>query len=367
MRLITLAPLAASAATLAIFAFSAARAEPAARISGPFVHENLSVYFVHGTSTPGPVPLTLQEALAKGGVTVVETKSVNELKIENTGTEDVFIQAGDIVKGGQQDRVLTVSLVLPPKSGQVPIASFCVEQGRWSARGREDVSKFSSSADAMPSREAKLAMAAPAKPAPTPGQATTGSLDQRIGARNLLGGSDISERQQKVWREVASTQDKLSAGLNERVAAAASATSLQLALENDKLKGARVAYTVALGDKAKGQDDVIGYVFVVNGRINSADIYPSNGLFQKMWPKLLAASVTEAIGEKNKQVAAGPMPAMPAIDEVQKFLAAAEAGTPHQQDIAKLMRRETRDAKEGLYTQASRADGAWVHRNYLAK
>ena len=61
------------------------------------------------------------------------------------------------------------------------------------------------------------------------------------------------------------------------------------------------------------------------------------------------------------------MPPMPAIDEVQKFLAAAEAGTPHQQDIAKLMRRETRDAKEGLYTQASRADGAWVHRNYLAK
>ena len=49
------------------------------------------------------------------------------------------MQSGDIVKGGQQDRVLTVSLMLPPKSGRIPIASFCVEQGRWPARGKEDV------------------------------------------------------------------------------------------------------------------------------------------------------------------------------------------------------------------------------------
>ena len=365
MRFIILAPLAASAVTFAAVAFSAARADTPPRISGPFVHENLSVYLVHGTSAAGPVPLTLQEALARGSVTVVETKSVNELKIENTGAEDVFIQAGDIVKGGQQDRVLTVSLVLPPKSGQVPIASFCVEQGRWSARGREDVAKFSSSADAMPSREAKLAMAAPPQAAPV---AEPGRPSNPNAPRAMLGGNDVGMRQQKVWREVANTQDKLSAGLNERVAAAASATSLQLALENDKLKQARVAYAAALADKARGQDDVIGYVFAVNGHINSGDVYPSNGLFQKMWPKLLAASVTEAIGEQKKQGASpGGVVAQPSIEDVAKFLAAAEAGTAQRQDIGGLMRRETRDAQIGLYTEAARADGAWVHRNYLAK
>ena len=87
------------------------------RISGPHVHENLAVYFVHGVSAGGAIPLTLQEALAKGSVQVVETGRVNELQIENTGSEEVFIQAGDIVKGGKQDRVLTVSFVLPSKSG----------------------------------------------------------------------------------------------------------------------------------------------------------------------------------------------------------------------------------------------------------
>ena len=122
------------------------------RISGPHVHENLAIYFVHGTSAGGPVPLTLQEALAKGSVQVIETGRVNELQIENTGGEEVFIQAGDIVKGGKQDRVLTVSFLLPPNSGRVPIASFCVEQGRWSARGKEDQAKFSSASEAMPSR-----------------------------------------------------------------------------------------------------------------------------------------------------------------------------------------------------------------------
>ena len=55
----------------------------------------------------------------------------------------------------------------------------------------------------------------------------------------------------------------------------------------------------ALEQAGEKDDDVVGYVFAVNGKLNSADVYPSNGLFRKMWPKLLQASVTEAIGEKN--------------------------------------------------------------------
>ena len=79
----------------------------------------------------------------KGRCGCSETGNVNSLAIENLGDQAVFVQAGDIVKGGQQDRTLTVSLLLPPKSGRVPIASFCVEHGRWSARGGEDARSFS--------------------------------------------------------------------------------------------------------------------------------------------------------------------------------------------------------------------------------
>ena len=113
------------------------------RISGPLVHENLAVYFIHGSSARGKVPLTLEEALASGGVKVRETSNVNQLEIENLGDDEVFVQSGDIVKGGKQDRTLMVSLLLPPHSGSFPIASFCVEEGRWTPRGREDARNFS--------------------------------------------------------------------------------------------------------------------------------------------------------------------------------------------------------------------------------
>ncbi len=68
----------ATAAALA--AASPAFAGIAPKVSDPFVHERLAVYFIHGPSTQGPVPLTLGEAMAKGLVTVHETGSVNRTR-----------------------------------------------------------------------------------------------------------------------------------------------------------------------------------------------------------------------------------------------------------------------------------------------
>ena len=54
------------------------------RLSGP-VHGNLAIYFVHGASRSGPVPLTLQEAMEKKVVEVREIGRVNEVLLENVG------------------------------------------------------------------------------------------------------------------------------------------------------------------------------------------------------------------------------------------------------------------------------------------
>jgi hypothetical protein len=357
MQIASLVRIAAAVLTIGALALSSASAEQGARITGPYVHENLAVYFIHGQSIPGPVPLTLQEALATGSVQVIETGNVNQLNIENTGAADVFIQSGDIVKGGQQDRVLTVSLLLPPKSGKVPIASYCVEQGRWSARGKEDVKQFASALEAIPSREAKLAMRLPAAPAAEP------AIDSSIHvAQAPRGYSDTSMRQKEVWTSVAHVQSKLAGGLNAAVTSTQSMTSLQLSLENEKLKQAREAYVKTLLPKGETEEDIVGYVFALNGKLNSGDVYPSNALFRKMWPKLLNASVTEAIGEKE-----GGASEPPAIASVTKFLDLAENGKSQEQSIGTLMRQEIRDADTALYVEAKRADGYWVHRNYLAK
>src|SRR5262245_53340833 len=200
------------------FAFAQAPQAPQAqaptRVSGPIVHENLAVYFIRGMSAPGKVPLTLEEAMARRVVQVRETGNVNQLEIENLGNDEVFIQSGDIVKGGQQDRTLMVSLVLPPKSGRVAIASFCVEQGRWSARGREDIKNFATSSASVPSRELKLAMKAP-KPAPAPTMG--GDFPGRARPLNYAPANETSVRQREVWDQVAKAQAKLSGNVGGRV------------------------------------------------------------------------------------------------------------------------------------------------------
>jgi ARG and Rhodanese-Phosphatase-superfamily-associated Protein domain len=334
------------------------------RVSGPVVHENLAVYFIHGKSAPGKVPLTLEEAMTKGFVKVRETSNVNQLEIENRGADEVFVQSGDIVKGGKQDRTLMVSLVLPPKSGAVAIASFCVEEGRWTARGREDVKQFSTASAAVPSREMKLAMKAPipAGPASAP--------EPDRGRMQLAGNSAASEtgvRQQKVWDNVRKTQTKLTGNLGASVSSAQSGSSLQLALENEKLMDAQKLYINALKAAGESSDDIVGFIFAVNGELNSADVYPSNGLFRKMWTKLLTASVIEAIGHKDE-----PAVAPPEAAAASAFLAAAEAGKSSEKALNAGVKLQTREADKAYLFETARAPSpsapaAWVHRNYLAK
>jgi hypothetical protein len=345
-----------------------ANAQSATRVAEPVTHANLSVFFLRGTSAPGPVPLTLSEAMTKGFVTVHETGNVNQLEVENAGAEDVFIQAGDIVKGGQQDRVLTVSLLLSSKSGRMPIGSFCVEQGRWSARGKEDVKRFASSEKSVPSREAKLAMLAPAKPRvePMPGNlAPAGEATQngRIRPQALgRGGSDTSSRQGEVWANVGKIQEKLSSNLKAKVAAGASASSLQLSLENEALATAKVAYVKSLQDTA-GDGDIVGVAFAINGRISSAEVYPSHALFAKMWPKLLDAITTEAIGEQHEVAGAVPTTAI-----VTAFLASADGGKAEPAaPIAAGLSRQAFEGAGSLAVATRRADGAEIHRTYLAR
>ena len=335
---------------------ASAFADAGLRVSGPIVHDNLAIYLVHGTAAGGAVPLTLQEALAKGAVQIHETGSVNALTVENSGKDEVYVQAGDIVKGGQQDRVLSVDLLLPPHSGEVPIAAFCVEHGRWTARGNEDVRQFSSAASAMPSHEAKVAMRTYAVTAATP------AADASASTMAYAGGAGVGQSQQEIWSTVRKTQDSLSRSVGALVAAPASPSSLQLSLENEKLKQAQAAYIAALQGAGETGDDIVGYVFAINGKINSGDVYASNALFRKMWSKLLAANVTEAISVKE---AAGAAP--PSVKDIEAFLATASTGDKSERAINASVRLATRDGDASLYAETRRADGSWVHRNYLAK
>lgn len=332
----------ASMLVLSGAATAAPNATPVTSISGSVVHANLAVYFVRGESQPGPVPLTLAEALSRHLAAVRETGHVNALQIENLSDKPIFVQAGDIVKGRRQDRTLAVSLLLPPKSGPVPIASFCIEHGRWSKRVGEDSRAFASAHESVPSRAMKLAVMAPlAAASPT--------------------APDTALRQHKVWADVRRMQEQLSANTGTDVRAAASQSSLQLALENKKFVAMRGAYIKALKGAREKDNDIIGYVIAVNSKLNSGDVYISNGLFRNMGLKMLKAGDTEAIGQRHA-TASEP----PGVEAVRVFLASAKNGHASEKDLAFNMHRVMHAGDKAYLIEATFKD-SWVHRSYLAK
>jgi hypothetical protein len=365
-----------AAPMLALFCMAPAMAEPAAapEVSDPVTHDNLSIYFIKGASESGPVPLTLDEALESGSVKVHETQTVSELEIENTGDKPVFVHAGDIVKGGQQDRVLTVTILVPPKSGRMPIASYCVERGRWAARGNEEVATFASSKAFMPSLEGKRAMRIAQKEAAGVTAAVTGATTTAAEPSNDQAGEPeqrVIERmspaapdaQSEVWRNVDRMQSALGMSLSSNVAAADSPTSLQLALENEKLAKAQAAYVDALMPKGEAGSDVIGLVIAVNGELKSADVYPSNALFRKFWTKHLKAAATEAIGTRG-DTGAGVEPSKV---EVEAFLADARNGSQHEQTLSDALKLEVSDGQKVEAFASRTKDGKLLHMNVLKK
>ena len=305
------------------------------RLEGPFTQGNLTVFLIHGKDRiKGETFITLQEALVQKKVIVRETREVNELSIENISREEVYVQSGDIVKGGQQDRMMAVDLILPPHSGRIPIAAFCVENGRWSKRGAEEATVFNSSSNVVAGRDLKLA-------------------------------AKTAESQGEVWKQVAVAQDKLSANTGTRVNGDASPTSFQLALENKQVQASADSYVKALNGIVGGQTDVIGYVFAINGKINSADVYASSVLFQKLWPKLLKASGIEAVAELHP----GEKFEAPKPDAVQGFLDDSPKGTEKQKDVSSRVQMVTRESDENVFfeTRDRAKSDAWVHRNYIKK
>jgi hypothetical protein len=328
-----------------------AQVRPEPQISGPYTHDNLAVFLIRangdnsGQGHPQvPVKigewasiahyLTLQQAMEQRKVVVYETKQVNELAVENVSTEPVFIQDGDVVKGGAQDRMISNDFVLPPKSGRRPVAAFCVERGRWSQRGTESAAKFESS---------------------------TGLAPLRFEARAMW-------NQMSVWGAVEELQAALAAHLHKSeatglssVRAPASPTSLALTQSSKPVQESVGSYIRALSRVGSGKAGVVGFAFAVNGQVKSADLYASPELFAAIWPKLLSASALEAVQhrESGKVVAVPPT-------QVLAFLRDAAKGKQSTTDVDGKVKLVKRESEKQM--QVESWDGArWVHRSVITK
>lgn len=303
------------------------------RLSGPYVFEGLSIYLIHGPDSQDVQRYTpLQDAMERKIVIVHETSDVNQLGIQNASyTESVFVQAGDIVKGGKQDRVLSVDMILPPMSGVMPISAFCVEQSRWQKRGAESADQFSMTE-----------------------MVATHSIKQAI--------VDVAT-QVGVWSEVKASQEKLSDALPQNIRSADSPTSLPLALENGVVQESAAPYLRELSWLGHSTNDVIGFAFAIDDEWKGADVYSSNELFKRLWPRLLKAAAVEAIATPKR--VSNPLP----IETVGAFLVNSELGLETVRDINVRTRSAERSTDNALFLESRDMDyhDAWVHRSYLAR
>lgn len=287
------------------------------RFEGPFRHNNLSLFLIRGRDQGDDRDtLTLEAGMRGGTVAVHETSDVNRLEIENIGDRPVFVMAGEIVKGGKQDRVFQNAMLLPPRSGRIRAAAFCVEAGRWEKRGDESHEKFSLSSESLVTKELKRAA--------------------------------IAEKDQSsVWNAVGSFQRSFSSGSSDDsdysgVRSEKSVTSLQLSLENESLRKQRRAYLEALAGIGRRRADVIGVGFFVNGEAYSVEIFRSNALFRKVWPKLLRGAATQAVARPGKGDAF-----VVKERDLREYLARSMAGAPATERIGDRFRAHSYKSDEG--------------------
>jgi hypothetical protein len=375
---------------VALFALMAARGQskqsqtpPVAdyTVSGPYTHKNLTIFLLHGAGqSQSRAPLTLQEAMKRKLVVVRETGDVNRLTVRNRSNQDVFVQAGDIVKGGQQDRVLALDLIVPPKSGRIPIDAFCVEQGRWSRRGNEAVTAFSASDNGLASKDLKIAanarrsqsevwanvsktqeklamnamkMIVTPSATPAPGRARRSAGPATAGSSGYLRAGGGGTTGSGSLEGLTSVTDR------------ASPSSLQLTLENKLVKDTANDFVKNLSSIINGKRDVIGFVFAINGQINSADVYSSNALFAKLWPKMLEASAIEAIAELKAEEKFQPVDA----SAVKAFLRDSQSGKAETKRVTARTSVVKHETEKNLFFESRdhAKKGKWVHRNYITK
>ena len=292
------------------------------KVLQPISHDNLTIFpVVAGKTHDTSDFLTLDEGIRAGEVVVTEvgnmhgmvrpprpnyrppgSAQVNTLVLINNSKRPLILLAGEIVTGGKQDRVVAKDRIIAPESDPLDLSVFCVEPGRWV--GSTDRFNTSYGFMAQPSVR-KQAMAA--------------------------------KDQQKVWAEVQNQKAMISQNLASSPGIAASRAGDGGAVPSTsttvEVNGAAVAVTpegaVALNqiqtttsyakvrensavqDQIKSISDpvdkgfesvikrlrdqnAVGVVVAVRGKIIWADIFASKELLGKYWPKLVQSYAAEA-------------------------------------------------------------------------
>lgn len=315
------------------------------QLSGPYVHGNLAVFFVHVPHQDDQEFLTLDEGLKKGLVKVIEkpNATVNELLIENQSELPLFLQEGDRLYGGNQDRTLFASLVIPAKSGPVPVPVFCIEPSRWS-----------------PARSG-MRFGLGANPALAP-----------LAVRNA---AKLAKNQSQVWDQVKALQNQFAAlGFSEPLQISAAGdipaeigtSSLNFVLESPAVLRLCHEYARALEGLLDDKPDAVGVAIAVHGRLVEVNVYPNHRLLRRMYSRLIQSYVLDAATLNDAKSAPAPTQ-----DKLVEFLTAYQPRNKRIEPINQANRLEilelcrTGEESVELAECVTYFEGRQVHRQWV--
>ncbi len=196
----------------------------------------------------------LNKALQDGRLKINEHANgamVNTLQAINTSKDTIYLMQGEVVVGGQQDRMLAQDVLIPP-GATMDIAAFCVEHGRWQENGTGQ--GFSS---------------------------TIGVVDQQVRKAAAEG------EQSRVWEEVAED-----VAHNKTETRSGSYAHL---MQDKEFQAERARYRERLLGLTTGRSGVVGVVAVSGNKVIGCDVFATEALFTQAYPQLIDAYIAEAL------------------------------------------------------------------------
>lgn len=207
--------------------------------------------------------ISLEEARKNAWIEIHEipgSAEVNSLEVRNDGPKPILLLAGELLLGGQQDRIVAKDTVVPPgKTVEVPV--FCVEPGRWEG---EDKS-FGSGGGMVP--------------------------------QSIREETTLSQDQGKVWEGVGRYNDNAKASMGLDFGGSSVRGSY-------KSKEVEAKIDKGLSELVKALDgvkNIVGYVYVSNGEVQSAELFGNARLFSAARDSLLRGLLADGAVTEAKQ------------------------------------------------------------------
>lgn len=281
------------------------------RIGEAIASDGLVVFPLSLPSDYEPTYVLLDELLAQNLAEITEVSeggSVPTLAVHNHSDRDALILDGTELHGAKQDRMVNITLIIDRQSHTtIPVS--CVEQGRWSYKGRGFASSGRTVASRLRSSKAQSVMM---------------SLKMSGAAR-----SD----QARVWSDISDYQRK--AGTKSGTDALGDV----FAKREEEIK----KISTQLKDI-----DAHGAVVGLNGKIVGLDLLTHRPTFRKLWSGLLHGYAIDAVLEREAQ--AGSVSKEMVQEWLERFAGTAELTQHKVPGIGEYFSCESGDVAGGIVT-----------------